>query len=106
MGKINTICNLRENQVFKQKLRVPITLKEFMPKELFNFDVVSCYTTQVDDIEEQKDDTHKSLYEITHVPTGNEDVDITNITFTSEDLLLRSTLHNHPLFVIGYCEDL
>ena len=52
--KNNNNHNLQENQVFKQKSRVSIILKEFMPKRFFDIDVVSCHITQVDDIEEQR----------------------------------------------------
>ncbi|XP_071924992.1 uncharacterized protein [Coffea arabica] len=39
------------------------------------------------------------------VPTSNEEVNVTSITFTSEDLLLGSTPHNRPLFVTGYAKE-
>nr|XP_027075937.1 uncharacterized protein LOC113699791 [Coffea arabica] len=43
--------------------------------------------------------------EKSRVPTSNEEVNVTSITFTSEDLLLGSTPHNRPLFVTGYANE-
>ena len=85
-----------------------------MLKELFDIDVVASHTTLVDHIEEQKDNTRESLCEIaresigneeSRVLTSNEEVNVTSITFASENLLLRSTPHNRPLFVTGYAKE-
>ena len=76
-----------------------------MPKEFFNFNVVSCYIAKVQYVDEPKYDSSESSCEITHMPTNKKEVDITTITFTSENLFLRSTLHNHALFVIGYTKE-
>ena len=72
MKENNNNCNPQENQIFRQKLWIPIALKEFIPKEFFDVDVVSCHAMQVDDIEKQRGDAHESPCEITHVPIGNE----------------------------------
>ena len=52
--KKNDYGNLQGSRIFKQKSRTPVTLKEFMPKEFFDVDVVTSHTTRVDHIEEQK----------------------------------------------------
>ncbi|XP_071932994.1 uncharacterized protein [Coffea arabica] len=112
--KTNDCRNLQGGRIFKQKSRTPITLKEFLPKKFFDVDVVASHTTRVDHIEEQKDNARKSLCEMARasigneggrVPTSNEEVNVTSITFTSEDLLLGSTPHNRPLFVTGYAKE-
>ncbi|XP_027155976.1 uncharacterized protein LOC113756536 [Coffea eugenioides] len=108
--KRNNDCrNLQESRICKQKSRTPITLKEF-----FDVDVVASHTTRVVHVHEQKDNTRESLCEIARVPTsnekgsvptGNKEVNVTSITFTSEDLLLGPTPHNPPLFAAGYANE-
>ena len=75
-----------------------------MSKEFFDIDVVASHTMQVDHIKEQKNDTREFSCEITHTATGNEEVNVTSIIFTSEYLLLGSTPHNHYLFVTSYAK--
>ncbi|XP_071928028.1 uncharacterized protein [Coffea arabica] len=100
MKESNNYRNFQGSQIFKQKSRTPITLKEFIPKEFFDVDVVASHTTPVDHIEEQKDNTCEFSCEIARVPTDNEEVNVTSIT-----LLLGSTPHNSPLFVAGYAKE-
>ena len=76
-----------------------------MSKEFFDVDVIASHTMRVDNIEENKNNTRESPCEITHVPTGNKEVNVTSITFTSENLLFESTPRNLPLFMIDYAKE-
>ena len=76
-----------------------------MSKEFFDVDVIASHTMRVDNIEVNKNNTRESPCEITHVPTSNEEVNVTSITFTSENLLFESTPRNLPLFMIDYAKE-
>ena len=54
---------------------------------------------------EQKNNSCESHRETRYVPMNNERVDVTNNTFTNENLLLGSKPYNHPWFVIGYIKE-
>ena len=93
------MCKIEDEII--QKPRTPMTLKEFLLKEFLDQDdVITFYYLNEDsndheDVEKEKLESKKltcSPYTI-------------KICFTDEDLLLRSKLHNQPLFVQGYINE-
>ena len=96
-----------------QKLRIPITLWEFLPESMRNVGCSShhgamCNVVNAEEPLEHEDEspsTH-TLVELGSQSCANNCVAcMSAITFSDEDLLLRSTPHNRPLFITGYARE-
>ncbi|WMV51335.1 hypothetical protein MTR67_044720 [Solanum verrucosum] len=90
------------NGSLSQRVRRPITLDEFFPKKFF-YDSQIGATHVVSSTDETKESKRKNHATITqeHQATGNVAPCCATITFTDDELLLGSKLHNRPLFVVG-----
>jgi hypothetical protein len=88
---------LRERVFLAQSLRKPITLNEYMPKELRRMEnvFVACYHDDEEKtyITNVMKESHDNSLNLPH------DVCNVKISFNDEDLLVGSKLHNHPLFI-------
>ena len=88
----------KHKKAFKKKPRKLITLNEYMPEEFRDESLVPMTCYHIDGDVENEDSIDKLAFEASQSST-------TRIGFVDEDLLLGSTPHNRPLFVVGYiCE--
>ena len=85
-------------EISTQDLRMPLTLQEFMPKQLQEdiFTSVMCYLIDGEESSDTEGEIESSCICRSCVAS---------IMFTNEDRLLGSRIHNHPLFVIGYIKE-
>ena len=87
--------------MYVQKARTPITLNEFMPRQLrLSKEIpLACYQVEKENelaVEETEVETQKSLQSsVCHCC-------VTKITFSDDDLLLGTKPHNRPLYTAGF----
>ena len=92
------VTQSKHKKAFKQKPRKPITLNEYMPEELRDESLVPMTCYHIDGDVENEDNIDKLVFEASQSST-------TRINFFDEDLLLGSTPHNRPLFIVGYIRE-
>ena len=77
----------KRKRAFRQKLRKPITLNEYMLEEFRDESLVPMTFYHIDGDVENEDNIDKLTFEVSQSST-------TRINFFDEDLLLGSTPHN------------
>ncbi|XP_059281291.1 uncharacterized protein LOC132034986 [Lycium ferocissimum] len=96
-------------EAYYQRPRCPITLEEFLPSwfrmKISHYDAkASC--CNIDEEEMKKEDVTLPSLSLCEnlIETRSEEVDTCDakITFTNDDLLLGQTLHNRPLYMVGF----
>ncbi|XP_060200598.1 uncharacterized protein LOC132628857 [Lycium barbarum] len=96
-------------EAYYQRPRCPITLEEFLPSwfhiKISHYDAkASC--CNIDEEEMKKGDVTLPSLPLCEnlIETHSEEVDTCDakITFTNDDLLLGQTLHNRPLYMVGF----
>ena len=81
-----------------QRARRPITLSEYMPKGYRGvLNTLSCYQIE--------GENEANVQEITNPQHDAYSACVEEITFISDDLLLRTKFHNRPLFVTGFIRE-
>ncbi|XP_070050774.1 uncharacterized protein [Nicotiana tomentosiformis] len=109
----NPVKHLKKAKVevhHPQKLRHPVTLEEFLPSWFCTkisrggIDISCCHA---DEGEEKSDDLSLAPSSEKLIESTPQEVNACeeNVTFTNDDLLLGDTLHNHPLYLVGYMCD-
>ena len=90
----------RHKNAFKKKLRKQITLNEYMPVKFKSKDVIPIPCYQIEEDGENDDNIDQVAFQARHSS-------IAKIHFFDKDILLGSTPHNRPLFIVGYiCEQM
>lgn len=84
-----------------QRPRMSITLKEYMPNEFYDLVYTSAMCCQTGREEDPFDDKNKEE-EKANPQKFYHNICMIEIVFSDNDLLLRTKLHNCPLFVKGY----
>ena len=92
------VTQVKQKRRYRQKPRKPITLNEYMLEEFKDESLVPMTCYHIDGDVENEDNIDKLAFEASQSS-------ITRINFFDKDLLLGSTLHNQPLFVVGYIRE-